>query len=104
MDNEGYPLDETLQQIERWEIKDATDCEALLGFIGTVWWAADWGWTREARRQRDWKGGPLHRRYRISTDGWSGNESIITAMMNNWMFWALAWWSSHRGGHYEFRV
>lgn len=35
---EGYPTDETLEIIEKWEIKDIEkDCEDLLSYICAAW-------------------------------------------------------------------
>ena len=42
--------------------------------------------------------------FRISTGGWSGNESIIRAMERNGMMWHLNWVQSRRGGHYIFEI
>ena len=103
MDNEGYPLPETLRRIENWEINSYEDCEALLVWIQALW---RWGeyFRAATRREKTLKGGKLYRKWYVSTGGWSGHEDIITSMMNNWNFWTLAWDSSRRGGHYEFRV
>ncbi len=56
------------------------------------WWARDWGWKRSGDD------------YEISTGGWSGNESIIDAMMENTIAWNLTWQTSRRGGHFTFSV
>lgn len=37
------------------------------------------------------------------TGGWSGNEEIIGAMMENRPAWLELWYSTTRGGKYEFR-
>jgi hypothetical protein len=105
LDKDGYPTEETLDKIEHWPISNAKDAEELMTFVSEIWWPGDgYGWMRSAHRHREYKGGTLRRYYKISTGGWSGNESLICAMEENRMFWMLTWLSSRRGGHYEFRV
>jgi hypothetical protein len=36
------------------------------------------------------------------TGGWSGNEDIIEAMMENVLLWLAVWQRSERGGHFTF--
>ena len=48
-------------------------------------------------------GSPLLTRI-MATGGWSGNESIIYAMRENYVLWATLWESSHRGGLEVFDV
>ena len=101
---DGYPSDEELETIRTWPINCGADLTAVFKYVHQRWNWPDWGWKREARRRREWKGGRLHRRYSISTGGWSGNESLIAAMEANWMLWTMTWQSSKRGGHYEFSI
>lgn len=61
----------------------------MLEFTRALWSYPDRWWT---------EGDILH----LSTGGWSGNESLIYAMQENRMFWAICWESSRRGGHYTF--
>lgn len=42
--------------------------------------------------------------YRVATCGWSGNESIIGALQENYMFWAFSWFMHVAGGLYVFRI
>jgi hypothetical protein len=83
-----YPSDAALAKIQDWP----SDWYALMSFIQGIWEYADWGWSKSGNK------------YNISTGGWSGNEDIIHAMQHNFLFWSLCWYSSKRGGHYEFRV
>jgi hypothetical protein len=89
MDDDGYPTDATLDAIRDWP---QTDHAGLLAFVREAWRNPEWGW-------REDEDGTL----RLSTGGWSGNESIIDALGANTMFWMFWWQSSRRGGHYEFR-
>ena len=85
----GYPDESELRRIRKWH-GDWTD---LLAFVETLWRYADTGyWVQHGNR------------YEVSTVGWSGNESIIAALEENLIFWTMCWWSSRRGGHYEFKV
>ena len=82
----NYPDDEELEKIERW---DAADFIGWMIFIESIWTFCDWGWSCSAGE------------YDISTGGWSGNESIISAMQNNVLLWMTHWESQRRGGHYR---
>jgi len=101
MPEDNYPTEEELKMVEEWPIKKRQDCTDLLGYIKTIWWAADWGWHDPGsegwkHEEKDW--------YHISTAGWSGNEDIIASMKKNYMFWMFTWQESRRGGHYKFKV
>lgn len=92
-DGDGYPTRSTLRTIERWPIKSGADCRSLLAWVRPVWrYGESGGW----RQSGAW--------YRLATGGWSGNEEIESALRRNGVFWALCWWSSHRGGLTRFRV
>jgi len=88
MDTDGYPDDNELEIIKNWNPMDMT---GLLDYIEPMWKYADCGYWGE---EDGW--------YHISTAGWSGNESIIGAMMENIIWWTMYWYSSTCGGHYVF--
>ena len=88
MSLDPYPTEEELKKIENW--KD--DRPALMEYVKSLWWAADWGWTEKGST------------YQISTGGWSGNEEIIAALKANMMFWVMCYQSSRVGGHYFFNT
>ena len=90
MDTNGYPDEEELKKIAEW---DYCDFHGLMDYVKERWKYADCGYWKKGRKY-----------YRISTGGWSGNESIISALMENTMFWAVFWESSKRGGHYNFEI
>lgn len=83
-----YPTDEELKKIREWP---GNDFSGLMAFIQPLWAYGDYGyWSQD----RDY--------YYISTAGWSGNESIIEAMQENFILWSLYWCQSKTGGHYVF--
>jgi len=89
-DEDGYPTPGTLRTIQHWPY---TDPQGLMEYCYKAWRYADLGyWAQRGRA------------YKISTGGWSGNESIIDHLMDNKVFWMLCWVSSRRGGHYEFEI
>ena len=90
MDKDGYPDKHELKKITEWDYKDF---QGLMDYVFDLWKYSNCGY---------WKRGRIY--YHISTGGWSGNEDIIRALMNNAMFWACCWWSSKRGGHYMFEI
>jgi hypothetical protein len=104
-DADGYPTEATLKRIKTWPMDSRDAPYDLLVFVQRAWNWPEWGITIDARRRR-W----LHpkveptRRWHVSTGGWSGNEDIIRALEANWMFWALSWQSTTRGGHYIFET
>src|SRR4051812_17917003 len=98
-----YPTDEELKRVEEWPY---TDLLGLMEFVKSIWWMPDWGWKQEDKQPEE--GDLLHQEpypeFRLSTGGWSGNESLIDAMQSNEMFWMICWVQSRRGGHYVFEV
>lgn len=95
-----YPTDDDLATIRTWPVNpNAPDhgYRDLFEFIHELWWPSDQG---PSPYFRALPGG----RYEISTVGWSGNEDIIRAMMDNHVFWTLCWYSHRRGGHYTFEL
>lgn len=102
LDGDGYPTEVALDIIREWTFQ-MSDRE-LFEFIKSIWWMPDWGWS-EGLEPHDYDKDKQVYRYRISTGGWSGNESIIEAMMENkYMFWHMHWIQSRRGGHYIFEL
>ncbi len=99
-DADGYPTDEELGRIRAWPWTD--DMTEWFAFIRTCWWMPEWGWSEHEAADPVLKRSA--RRYDISTGGWSGNEDIIAAMVDNWMLWTTTWCESRRGGHYVFLV
>lgn len=90
MDSNGYPTNAELRKIQKWP---HTDLHGLLEYVRERWAYADAGYWRQ-------RGG----KYYVSTAGWSGNESLIGALEKNYVFWAICWVHSRRGGRYVFEL
>ena len=97
-DKDGYPTIDTLNKIKTWNINNKDDCTNLLDFIRKAWKYQNY--IEVSVNYIDKK----YTKYELSTGGWAGNEDLIDAMSSNLVFWNLTWYSSRRGGHYEFRV
>ena len=102
LDSDGYPTEAALERIKKWDFKDNSGPVDLLEFVRSIWWSADWGFRGPERTTGPIRGKVL--RFRLSTGGWSGNESIIGAMLGNAVFWLMCWQQSRRGGHFVFDV
>ena len=100
LDDDGYPTEIALEAIEKWHWDDIP---GWFKFIEGLWYMRSWGWT-EVDEPHEYYEDKIVHRYKISTAGWSGNESIIHAMQNNEMMWWLNWVQSRRGGHYIFEL
>jgi len=88
MTEDDYPTEDELHKITTWHPKDFVGC---MEYILTLWNYADCGyWKQEGEV------------YYLSTGGWSGNEDIIEALENNYIWWMMYWCQSRRGGHYIF--
>jgi uncharacterized phage protein (TIGR01671 family) len=101
LDQDGYPTDLALTLIEEANPFEKNPHD-LMDFVKDLWQYTDWGWSEKKRKMYNGKKAIL---YCISTGGWSGNESIISALKNNGnFFWTLYWQSSRVGGHYKFLI
>lgn len=89
-DKDGYPTEATLEAIKQWP---HTDFAGLMDFCGEAWRYPDY-WDRTFNG----------RRIEAHTGGWSGNESIVTALQDNFIFWTICWMESKRGGHFVFEL
>ena len=98
-----YPSEDELKKIEEWPGEDLRGWFSYIKSVGEYWPTASFGWHEVDTDKDDLREKPYHA-YLISTGGWSGNEDIIAAMEKNFVCWVQTWYSSTRGGHYEFRV
>lgn len=90
-----YPTEHGLKAIETWDFEKQS-VKDFLKLIRDAWNWADVGFYKLR--------GKRVLRLELHTGGWSGNEDVIEAMRNNWMFWLLCWKKSVRGGHYYFEI
>lgn len=89
-----YPTEEQLEKIRKWDVlKDGIS--ALIVYVKSLWWTPEWGWKLAGKQVL---------RLQLHCGGWSGNEDIIGALRDNYLFWAFCWVKSTRGGHYWFRI
>ena len=88
MDEHGYPEDDELKAIEKW---DYTDAVGLFEFVETL--VSYYGSFKQTGA-----------RIRIATGGWSVNESIIEALSRNSMVSALCWEADLRGGAHFYQI
>lgn len=88
-DADGYPTEETELAITKWDFEDVP---GWLEYIRQAW---------NHHYGRMWK---EKGKLKMATGGWSGNESIIYAMKENYRLWSLLWESSHCGGLEVFKV
>lgn len=99
-DRDGYPTEETLAAITAWEIKTFADCVEAMDFVGGAWKYPEY-WEKTGGRDNF-----THKEeiiYIFSTGGWSGNESLVSAIEGNAILQSIGAWSWRRGGHYEYR-
>lgn len=90
LDGDGYPTEAALERIAAWPTRDYN---GLLEYVASLWAYPDY--VMKA---------PEARTYVFATGGWSGNESLISALEQNILFWGMCWMSSQRGGRYEFVI
>lgn len=93
LDEEGYPTDEFLNYIKNWK-SETSDVFELVSLIEEAWWMKDMGFKLEKNKLT------LH------TLGWSGNESIIDAILSNiyLIYSSMRYEQWNAGGHYIFEV
>ena len=88
LDKDGYPTDNVLFKISRYDV--GKDVDGFLALIKSLWSYPD----RFCLKDNELD---------LSTGGWSGNESVIKAMRENFFFY-IAHTQWKRGGHYWFDI
>ncbi len=89
---EYYPTQKELNRIKKWPY---TDYLGLAEFVVNLW---HWG-NPFAKLT-----GKKVKILRLVTGGWSGNESIVSALHENQMFEMMCWQKSVRGGLYIYKI
>lgn len=97
-DDNGYPTDAALDHIARF---NGTPRD-LIEFIDRAWWGGDYV-TVEHDVESPFGYDEPQVKVRMVTVGWSGNETIIGELERT-LFWMFFWYSSVRGGAYEFYI
>lgn len=105
-DEDGYPTEECLESIKTAQPSGqelhAWALDMLLS-VEPIWQYGSAGYWSSEDDVGELYGLPI-KRFSISTAGWSGNESLIDALQDNFYFWHTAWVQTRRGGHYIFEV
>lgn len=94
LDENNYPDEESLKQIKDWDVLT----KSVQNLLDLVYENTNW-----ADRQIHQSGKRVIR-YEYHTGGWSGNEDVIGALHQNFLFWSMFWEKTTRGGHYWFRI
>ena len=98
---DDYPTDAVLKRIAEWDaLKDACGC---LEFVAEAWHWPDFVKYQLTPAEREVVLADDGDEFlRLATGGWSGNESLISAMFENTLLRAFTWRLSSRGGLHIF--
>ena len=88
-DSGGYPTDNTLWEIENWNPRDPW---GLMDYVIEAWRWSDIMIEQEGRE------------ITLITGGWSGNESIVSSLRLNIIFWSMNLLQSRRGCKYWLEI
>jgi len=96
-----YPSDEQLETIKAWDVLK-TGIKPLVEYVRELWkYGDDYTYLRKGKDKLFKK--PCMK-FELHTFGWSGNEQIVYALEQNFMFWCNSWNQTNRGGHYRFEI
>jgi hypothetical protein len=84
---DGYPTDRFLNGLSKSDAKQ--DHKDMLEAVRAIW-----AYPEFVTVEGD--------TYTFRTGGWSGNESLISALQQNTLFWNFCWEMSQRGGLHVF--
>lgn len=94
LDKDNYPDEVSLKAIKEWDVLK----KGVKGLLDLIQENTNW-----PDRQISITGKRILR-FEYHTGGWSGNEDVIDALRQNFLFWSLFWKKSISGGHYYFRI
>lgn len=100
-EEDPYPTDRELAIIRKWDTIKYRIPD-LIEYIKAVWWIPDRHFRLYRGRQHLFRKACM--KLELHTGGWSGNESVIGALMRNYLFWSMSWRKSTAGGHYWFEI
>ena len=85
----GYPTEEVLNHIS--QIRSGQNHKEILELVKDLWCYPNYVTVENDT-------------YTFRTGGWSGNESLISAMQQNLLFWSFCWEMSKKGGVHVFKL
>jgi len=91
----NYPHESDLNKIKKWKFEKRQDVLDFLDFIQSIWEYGEPYFKITGKRVI---------KLQAHTGGWSGNEEILDAMRENFIFWSIAWQKSVKGGHCYFSI
>ena len=96
-DSDGYPSDETLALITYWYRNNGWTPKEFLQFCEGAFNKNYGSWKIVENFNNDLLNQKPFTALRIATGGWSGNETVISAMEKT-VFWSVFWRASVCGG------
>lgn len=98
MDAEGYPEESELDLIKNWDYKEVF---SLLDFVQERWTYSDC--FRKKWTKHRYSGSQLLQ-VEMITGGWSGNESLVNALLENTMIRHFCYVEWKTGGYHKFEI
>jgi hypothetical protein len=98
MDAEGYPEEWELMKLRNWYTGDFMN---LIQFLEARWHFKNY-FKFEWKKDGFYNSWYLH--LELHSAGWSGNESMINAILSNFHFHRLWYAEWRRGGHHLFEI
>lgn len=104
-DKEGYPTELTLDTIKNWKIESQEDLLQLIDYARDAYnhHYGNWYVIEDYDKLSHWYFEPFDALI-VSTGGWSGNESVIRALMENPIIRMRCLIATFAGGMYIFDI